>query len=313
MRQGPVRSLAEGLREVGLDPDKALSEFKRTTSLVEARTGGGGHAMAPIGRGGSEAAPGGGGGAPETLDEGAFKIVKKLFKTAGEKVKDKLGRKKRGLAKLARQSRMYRKKNKRKIAKRQKKKLAKFGAKGLTRLHKMRKRITMSSGAPDLASLRESINGSSTIAQLREDIASLGNNARVDNDNPNPIEEAAFNAGLLAHYLGEVFEICGDTAMAESMYQLSDSAADLSEMLDGFGPDDSISEEHQQRLLKIVEAVQKGLRLHEEMGSPLVSQAMAFRLKYDNATFVEECECDDDEDDDDDDDDEDDEDEDDDE
>lgn len=297
-RQGnAAQTIEEGLREVGIDPDRAMGEFRRTANLVEARTRGYQGRIERDTSGIEESAPG-------QIDEAAFKIIKKLFRTAGEKVKEKLGRKKRGLAKLARQSRMYRKKNKRKIAKRQKKKLAKFGAKGLARLHKMRKRITMSAPAgSSLASLRESLSGSSSIAQLREDLATVGNEAK--SGNYNPYEEAAFNAGLLAYYLGEVFDVSGDTASAEAMFQVSDAAADLSQALDGLGEDDTLGEAQEQKLVAILESIQKGLRLHEEMGQPLVSQAMDFRLKHDADSFFEECSDDDDGDDEEDDEDED--------
>lgn len=288
--------LEEGLKELGLDPEKALGEIHRTTALAENRANGyqvpGGvptsHEPAP-----AVAAPAATED-PEELDE-AFKIVKKMFKTAGEKMKGKLARKKIGLGKLRRAAKMFRKKFKRKIMKRAKKKLAKFGAAGLAKMHKMRKRIVMDEPAPAAPAVAESGGEKTTLQQLREDLNALAKPQepqveadQVEEDTYSPYEEAAFNAGMLSCYLGEVFELAGDAESAKTMYDLSDEGADLSEMLDGFDEGDQLDEDQEQRLGKILEGVEKGLRLHEEFGHPLPAAVIEYRLEHDAEAFLAE-------------------------
>lgn len=287
------RNLEEELQEVGLNADLALNQIERTTGLVEQRLdenvpafeqpdvieaptpGTPQHPLAAEG---------------EELDE-AFKVIKKLFKTAGEKMKAKLGRKKQGLAKLRRNAKMYRRKNKRKIKKRMAKKMRKFGKAGLERLHKARKRVVMSEPEPELPTLDES---TSRIAQLREDLNSFG---KVEDDvveseqkeDYSPYEDAAYNAGVLAAELAEVFLAWGDEEAAESMENVSDAAADLSEMLDGFSEGEELGEEEEERLFKIISAINKGFGLHEELGAPSVDQVVEFRLENGDEEFIAEC------------------------
>lgn len=270
--QRTVQPLEEGLKEIGLDPQKTLGEMHRTTKLVEARLGvgnGGGlpSYLQPRQPGQAPAeTPTSDGPSGEPVDE-AFKAVRVKVKTAGEKLKSKLARKKQGLGKLRRKSKMYYKKFKRKIAKRAAKKLAKFGRAGLEKLHKMKKRITMSS-QPD----------ESPLAGLREDLNSLGGEQHAD-DRSNPFEEAAFNAGLLASHLGEMFEAFGDEQSAETMYAISDQAADLSESLDALGEEDELDEDQSACLNRILEGVIKAMRMYEEMGAPSLDQILDFKAE----------------------------------
>lgn len=296
-----IRPLEEELGELGLDAGKVLGQISRTTKLVEHRTGGG--YAAPFGvpvsdepGGESQQQQPGGGAVDESEIEEAFKVVRKMFKTAGQKVKEKLARKKFGLAKLRRASKMYRRSAAgRKAKRRQKKKLKKFGSAMLDKLHKMRKRIVMSDETPDTQSLGENTEVS-PLQQLRQDLRSIGQPKDQSEDQSeradvwNPYEEAAYNAAVLAGYLGEVFEMSGDTESADIMFNLSDEATDLSEMLDGFDESDALDEDQEERLGKILEGIEKGLRLHEEMGRPTVDQVVEFRMKHDAEAFQAECE-----------------------
>ena len=286
------RSLEEELQEVGINADLALSQIERTTGLVERRLQE--HVPAFEAPTTVEAPEPGAPTHPlavegEEMDE-SFKVIKKLFKTAGEKMKAKLGRKKQGLAKLRRNAKMYRRKNKRKIKKRMAKKLRKFGAAGLERLHKARKRVVMSEPQPELPSLGES---TSRIAQLREDLNSFGQHPEQSQQveskkDDSPYEEMAYYAGLVASELAEVFLAWGDEEASQTMEAVSDAAAELSEMLEDFAPGDELGEDEEERLFRIIEAINKGFKLHEEMGAPTVDQVVEFRLENDEE-FIAEC------------------------
>lgn len=262
-----VRSLKEDLQEVGIDPSRFIGDMDRATKAIDARArgwNGGGPPEAlrrPLqeagGAGGvtsvsvvaaSRSALGTGGG---TLDE-ALKAVKKKRKTASQRLKAKRSyRKVKAKKRLA--SRKYYARKGRKILRRAKMKLAKFGRAGLARLHKARKRIVMMSADSPIANLREDLNGSSTT--------------------PNPYEEAAFSAGLLSVYLGEIFEVIGDKASATTMYELSDVAAAISEEFDALGESEP-SEAQAERLQKVLETVTKAIKMYESMGSPSLFEAI---------------------------------------
>ena len=295
-----VRPLAEDLEGMNLDPDAFLGQVRRTTGLVEHRLGVGNAppvavpdlpgVVTDLRPEGNNLPESGGPAGEEELEE-QFKVVKKMFKTAGEKMKSKLKRKKRGLAKLARMSKMYRRKNKRKIAKRMKKKLAKFGAAGLERLHKMRKRVVMSADAPATPAITESVAPRSRIDELRENLNAVHGHqegSQPNDDISNPYEEAAYNVGVLAMYLGEVFEAWGDEESANTMYGLSEQAAELSEMLDGFDEGDALEESQMDLLMNLLEGIEKGVAVHEEMGHPTVDQVITYRLEHEDG-FMAEC------------------------
>lgn len=288
--KGQVGTIEEGLSEVGLDPSKVIGEMERMTGkLAEARAGGppirteGAPSRAAENRSlyeGRETprpahAPQGGGGKPAVVKtlkaqafeeclaagidpskniEEAFKVVKKKRKSAAQKLASRLYRKSKKAA-LRVASRMYRKRNKRKILLRAKKKIKKFGSKMLAKLHKAGKRIVMSNDQ--------------ALANLREDLNSPSGSAEKSNS----YEEAAFNAGMLSMYLGEVFEVLGDEESAETMFSLSDQAADLAEALEAIEEGD-LSDTQEERLRKILSRSVQGLKVWEGLGSPTLYQAI---------------------------------------
>lgn len=293
-RNGQVKSLDESFKEVGLDSGKVLGEIDRMTGrLQEARRdpNAGGppvrdesapsraaenrslYEHGPRGGRGTPAARPSTGGAitmaeearrelraagidPEANVAEAFKVLKKKRKTAAMKLASRLYRKSKK-AVLRTASRMYRKRNKRKILIRAKKKLKKFGSKLLAKLHKAGKRIVMSDDQA-LANLREDLNNPS---------ASSGSGGM------NSYEEAAQNAGLLAMYLGEVFEVIGDAESAETMFTLSDAASDLSEDLEKVSEED-LSDSQEERLRRVLDRSVAGLKVWEGIGSPTLFQAI---------------------------------------
>lgn len=253
-RNKTVRPLTEELREIGLDPQKTIGDIQRTSALLDRRmnggNGGGAPAFAGAGRQLQEVRnqPGAPNsqGTDDDLEE-AMKITKKKRVTMGEKLKSKRGRRKRRSS-LRKAAKMYYKKFKRKILKRSARKLKKFGKAGLAKLHKMGRRITM---------------GDDRVANLREELNTGGTS-----ENSNPYEEAAFSAGMLSMYLGEIFEAAGDQESAETMYDVSDAAADLSEALASLREDDEPEADQMQRLERILDHSVRAIRVYEGMGAP---------------------------------------------
>jgi hypothetical protein len=254
-RNRQVRPLTEELKEIGLDPQKTLGEIHRTTALIDKRMGGGNGGGAPAYASGRQlqevreqpgTPQGQQSGSGEDLEE-AMRAVKKKRVTMGEKLKAKRSRRKRRSS-LRKAAKMYYKKFKRKIAKRAAKKLKKFGKAGLEKLHKMGRRIVMSDD--QLANLREELNSGGAT------------------DASNQYEDAAFSAGMLALYLGEIFEAAGDQESAETMYDASDAAADLSEALAHLEEEDEPEEEQEQRLESILDHTVRALKVYEGMGAP---------------------------------------------
>lgn len=193
----------------------------------------------------------------EELDE-AFKVQKMRRLTSGEKAKAKKARKKRKGKRKA-YAKKYYARMKKKIAKRRKKLLKKYGKKGLEKLHKQRKRLV--AGIDRLATLREELEG-----------------AGAPGTTVTPVEEAAINAGWLALLLGEIFESLGDADVAEMLEAISDSAASLSEELEGM-TEDELSEDQQNSLRQIFEAVAKALEAHEDLGSPSLMEAIEYGIE----------------------------------
>jgi len=289
-----IGSLEEDLKEVGLDAGKVLGEIDRVTGRLsesKANPGAGGPPVpgsAPARaienralyeggntpgaqRSGSttQVAPGklvtlaeqarqelkAAGTDPAANKEEAFRAIKKKRKSAAMKLAARLYRKgKKGVLRAA--SRVYRKRNKRKILIRARKKIKKFGRKMLAKLHAAGKRV-LSMGTDD------------ALANLREDL----NSPSATNETTNGYEEAAFNSGLLAMHLGEVFETLGDKESAETMYSISDIASDLSEDLEKLGEGD-ISEGQEEKLRRVLDQTIKALKIWEGLGSPTLFQAI---------------------------------------
>jgi len=205
----------------------------------------------------------------EELDE-AFKVQKMKRLTSAEKAKAKKARRK-SKGKRKAYAKKYYARAKKKIAKRRKKLLKKYGKKGLEKLHKQRKRLV--AGIDRLATLREELEG-----------------AGAPGTTVTPVEEAAINAGWLALLLGEIFESLGDADVAEMLEAISDSAASLSEELEGM-TEDELSEDQQNSLRQIFEAVAKALEAHEDLGSPSLMEAIEYGIE--NGLMEDEDEEDD--------------------
>ena len=193
----------------------------------------------------------------EDLEE-AFKVQKMRRLTSGEKAKAKKARKK-SKGKRKAYAKKYYARQKKKIAKRRKKLLKKYGKKGLEKLHKQRKRLV--AGIDRLSTLREEL----------EDAGAPGTTVT-------PVEEAAINAGWLALLLGEIFESLGDADVAEMLEAISDTAAGLSEELEGATEDD-LTEDQEKALRQIFESVAKALEAHEDLGSPSLMEAIDYGLE----------------------------------
>jgi hypothetical protein len=295
-----VQPLNEGLREVGLDPDKALAEIHRRDKLVSARMRGGAGGGAPgyvrqpqrqpqqttttpvtEGR-----EPGEGEETAVALDE-AIRTVRKRRLTSSEKSKGRRQRRKTRSTRKA-YSKKYRSRMRRKIARRSKMKRKKFGGTaGLAKLHKMGRRIVMSAD--------------SALANLRED---LNSQAAGGQGSTNAYDDAAFNAGLLAMYLGEMFEAYGDTQSAQTMFDASDVGADLSEEFEKLGADADaeLDEVQEEKLQALLQSVVKGLRIYEAMGNPSFAEIVDHVTEANGDDDEDEGDEEDDDEDDDDDD-----------
>lgn len=257
-RNKTVRPLSEELADIGLDPEKTLGEIHRTTALIDKRMNGntGGGAPSYVNPGQrilhevneyqQHSLMSHDDGDGEGVEE-AMQVMRKQRKSAAEKLKAKRSRKKRK-SKLRKAAKMYYKKAKRKILQRAKKKLKKFGKAGLEKLHKMGRRIVMSDDR---------------ISNLREDL-----NIGSASENSNPYEEAAFSAGMLTMYLGEIFEAAGDLESAETMYDVSDAAADMSESWSVLGEEDELDEDQSEKLERVLDHTVKALKVYEAMGAP---------------------------------------------
>lgn len=277
---GEIERMTQGLAEAKKNGGNAGPPVSGTApprsvenrALQESRTGG-----APAGKPGrkssekpvSETAPRDAKGKRVTLAEGArqalrdagkdpaanqdeaFKVIKKIRKTAAMKLASRLYRKAHKSA-MRVASRVYRRRNKRKIAVRMKRKLKKFGRGLLQKLHKAGRRIVMSDD--------------SALANLREDLNSNGGVA--SGDSQNQYEDAAHNAGVVSMLMAEVFEALGDQASADTMQALSDVSSDLADDLGKLGADGTMSESQDERLRKVLAQVVKGLKVYEGMGSP---------------------------------------------
>lgn len=189
----------------------------------------------------------------EELDE-QMQVVKVQKLRGAQLAQARKQRRKMRAAKKA-YSKKYYARNKRKIAKRRKKVLAKFGKKGLERLHKQHKRVMVA--------------GMDRLATLREDLAET-----METTLP---EQVATNAGWLAVLLGEVFESVGENEAAETLFELSDNAADLSERLSAV-TEESLQGRNSQELEHLVMTVAKALKIYEDIGSPSLWEAVQYGI-----------------------------------
>lgn len=277
-RNRVVQPLSEALEEIGLDPEKTLGDLGRTNELIDKRMNGahGGGApsyLRPAAREISEdadpadpaAAPAADGDPTETVVEGvsleeALRSVKRKRLSGSEKAAGRRSRRKnKGKRRAA--GKMYARRNKRRISKLAKKKRKKFGGTaGLEKLHRGGRRIEMSADSP-LANLREDLNAQA-VASVTED--------------ESPYYEAAVEAGTLALYLGEMFEAFGDEQSAETMYDVSDAAADIAEGFEGL---DELDEGQEDSLSRVIDPLVKGLRIYEAMGSPSLGDIIEMKMK----------------------------------
>lgn len=189
----------------------------------------------------------------EELDE-QMQIVKVQKLRGAQLAQARRQRRKLRAAKKA-YSKKYYARNKRKIAKRRKKALAKFGKKGLARLHKQHKRV-MVAGIDRLSTLRESLE------------------ENIETTLP---EQVAINAGWLAVLLGEVFESVGEGEAAETLFELSDNAADLSDRLSAV-TEESLTGRNAQELEHVVTTVATALKIYEDIGSPSLWEAVQYGI-----------------------------------
>jgi hypothetical protein len=207
--------------------------------------------------------------------EEAFKAVRKKIRSASDKLRARLKRRK-SRSKNRRRSKKYRAKNRMKIKRRMKRKLQKFGRAGLAKLHKMKKRVVMADREEDRSdydALREDLL---SLTESRDDVPSTG-------DYLGPFEEAAFSAGYLAMLIAEHFDAMNDVEAGDALFDLSESAADLCEDLEGIMDADDLSEENDAKLRSLVEGVIKGLRVYESIGAPGIQEC----FEYGEATLQE--------------------------
>ena len=203
----------------------------------------------------------------QALDEVKFQITKKKRGAEARVLKRKRHReylKHRGGFKMA--SKMYRKRFKRKIKRREKVKQRKFGSERLQKLHKQGKRVVMAAWADQIASIQEELKLSESQANLTP---------QEDVDEPvSIVAEAALNAADTAWYLGEVFDAVGDEA-GKLLMDLARKAVALADSIDEAGEP---TEEQEQQLETVLNAVVRALAEYESMGSPSLGEAIGIGL-----------------------------------
>lgn len=251
MKNRQIKSLEESFREVGMNVDTLLEHSERRSSrdLPDAP-------VKPT----TESTP----ASPAAPQTEAFQAVKKAIRSAAEKLKARLFRKKNRAANK-KASKIYAKRNKKKIAKRAKLRLKKFGADRLAKLHAQGRRVMMAhADLPELKALREDLN---TLSE-NIDVSKIG-----------PYADAAFNAGYMAVMLGEVFELHGDMKSAETMYAASDRAADLDEAIGSAQTEEDVSAENMENLKGLLDIVLRGIRVHEGMGMPSLGESIDYAIQ----------------------------------
>lgn len=284
-----VRPLSEELVELGLDPDKVMSDIERVSGkLIEGGSPlpGNAHLVEDTD---TDADAADTDDASEVdiddavemffdddddddIEEGyrakrtGFKDVggKQVRVTKAEKQSAKVKRRrKKGVTKTA--GKKYRQRFKTKIAKRRKL------LKGRGKARKGFRRV-QNSFSQELANLREDLENSGAV-----------------NTEPSPYEEAAVNAGYLALLLGEIFESVGDIEAGGMLRTMSDSAADLSEAIESNGGD--INEDTEAKLTSLLEGVSKAMEAHENIGEPGLFEAI--EIGFENGVY-EDSDFDDD-------------------
>jgi len=206
-----------------------------------------------------------------------FQIVKKARGAAArlaKRLRHRMYLMHRGAKKLA--AKIFRKRFKRKIKKIQKRKEAKFGKTGLSRLHQMGRRVVMRQ--PGAAKKEWSEALSNIAEEMERDTAPLHEDVGVIEEAEEPFSiavEVTLNAATTAMYLGEVFDAMGDEA-GKVLFQLSDKAVDLAEAIGANGGEPT--EEQEQHIQTVLEAVIRALKEHEDAGSPSLGEAIGMAM-----------------------------------
>lgn len=263
-RNKKVIPLEEGFKELGLDPEKMIGSMERNTVLVEQRSPGTpGSAGPPISSYGDPAhvtdqALVDGSDAGDQVDEGVRRVrVKRGTAAKRARKKAKIARRgKKGV--LARTAKLYRRgaAGKRAIAKHQRL------VKGKKRKKGERFVTADVDGPQDLASLREDVNAGGGL--LEADMTSY--------------EEAALNAAYLCALLCEVFDVIGEAETTETVFEVSESGASLSEDLEGIDSKEDMTEEQTQAFEELITTTVKALRFWEGLGAPTLYEAIELRM-----------------------------------
>lgn len=269
-----VQSLEEEMAAMGLNPNRTLSAMTRGCELLDE----GSHPMdlsglpagsedvprtiAQVGRALREDVVPEGSPSTEAELEEAFKMVRKLIKTAAEKMGARRAyRKTKGKAK--RYAKQYYKRFKRKISKSKKRLRARFGGEaGLKKARAGGKKRIQRAGLDLVSTLREELERAE--AALAESQAETTQDTDSTEMLLSPFEEAAIKSGLVLMHVGECFDdVQADVAAA--MFNLSDAAADLAEIIEGA---EEISSAQEEQLERLFFATAKALKAHESIGSP---------------------------------------------
>lgn len=247
---GNVRSLEEDLQALGIGggSESFFNDVKRRTGLLE-------DTQAPTKPSAQLTEEG------DTLNE--FRLVKRKRMSGAERLaqqrQNKLEYRKNKSASKMRAKKWAKSGAGKKARMRRAKLAAKMG--GWSRLAKFRKqankggkRLSLSTGIDSISNLREHLEGTNEIKV-------------------SPYEEACVRASSVALDLAIVFDVLGESAVAEGLYALSDRCADLSEQFeDVFEP----SDEAKAQLQAVIESVGKALDAHHDIGSPSVAEAFDF-------------------------------------
>lgn len=192
----------------------------------------------------------------------AIRFVKKVWKSAGVKAQERAERrKKRGALKAY--ARMYRKRNRAKIRKKMAKLSRRFGGwaglqKQREKLRRVRKRIiTVAPATPKKEELER------LKAEMFESVVDV-----ADGPGFSPYEEAVIQAGHLSMLLSEVFEVVGNTALAEKLWVASESAADLSDAMGLCFEHEDVADENEVAMEAIFGVVEEALKEYEAIGAP---------------------------------------------
>lgn len=281
-----VRPLSEELEGIGLDPDRVMDDIERNSGLLESHAGSPPASDAVRPRLYEEADD------PTSDDEGitftdgdepiegegfvewdgsdladdeevSFLGERMVRHKRGYRVDPKTGKLKKVKASQKRKEKAQRRKKKGKLRAASKM----YYKRKKTKIKKRRKRLSKS-GKQKKGFIVRQEGVAAQLNQLREELES----SSVNTGEVSPHEEAAINAGWLAHLLGECFEAMGDDEAGEMLYRMSDTAADLSEAIEAVGGE--MSEDLEAKLTSLLEGVTKALSTHEEIGSPSLFESL---------------------------------------